>query len=506
MNKNRCFLLVFSCLLLLLPDALQLCYAQSSLETDPPATSTYVVNTNSTHFWVNDNLWLSTNATYTIQNAFDNLPLQGGRVFLKAGVYPVNGIYITNKAPIDDSPYQQIIFEGEGRQVATLKLIDNATGASSKLEVFPDYANKAVIWCEPCSVDAGLRVTLSNIGVDGNRKNQQTEIAGIAVYNDWDSVVEDNYLYECGGHGIMHLGSRWLRTAYIRGNYVYFTDLSGQNPGAPQSPLECYLSGIVSWRTDVAIRENTVGWTGYRGENCFLGIGVSACFALVENNWVWGNYIGVLISNGQFFSLTDNFIESNVNGVYLWNAHCGTIQSNNIQLYCNPDTGIKIGGNSSYNNIKLNKIWARNNQTAQYGIREMNTADYNTICDNNIIAKNHTFISDVTSDAVGAILTPIFPIGTHSTVSGNIIDQEIPENPTQTPTPTPTHPSSPSATSTPTQTATLTPPNSDQPDPTPSSVIPEYTPWSLLIILFAGTTTATLIFKKTKQKGMLTKA
>ncbi len=157
------------------------------------------------------------------------------------------------QSPLDDAPYQQIIFEGEGRQVATLQLKDNATGVSSKLESFPDYANKAVVWCEPYALTAAIRVTATNIGIDGNRRNQQSEIAGIAIYNDWDSVIENNHLFECGGHGIMHLGSRWLRSAYITGNYVYFTDMAGQNPANPTSPTECYLSGILSWRCDVVM-------------------------------------------------------------------------------------------------------------------------------------------------------------------------------------------------------------------------------------------------------------
>lgn len=242
------------------------------------------------------------------------------------------------------------------------------------------------------------KINNNKIGIDGNRNNQQNEIAGIAIYNDWDSAIENNYLFNCGGHGIMHLGSRHLRSAYITGNYVYFTDMSGQNPANPTSPLECYLSGILSWRCDVVISENTVGWTGYRDESTFLGIGISASFALIENNWVWGNAVGVLISNGQFFSLNNNFIENNINGIYLWNAHCGTIQSNTIRISCNPDTAIKIGGNSSYNSIKINKIWVRDNYTAQFGIREMDSADYNTICDNDIIANSKTFVSDTTTN------------------------------------------------------------------------------------------------------------
>ncbi len=456
---------------------LQVCSAQSNPKTEASATSTFVVSTNSTHFWVNNNLWLSKNATYTIQSAFDNLPAQGGKVFLKAGVYPVNGIYITNKGGLNDSPYQQIIFEGEGRQVATLKLNDNAKGASSKLESFPDYANKAVIWCEPCTVESGLRFTITNIGIDGNRKNQQTEIAGIAIYNDWDSIIEDNYLFECGGHGIIHLGSRWLRTAYITGNYVYFTDMSGQNPANPSSPVENYLSGILSWRTDVAIRENTVGWTGYRGESSFLGIGISASFALVDNNWVWGNYLGVLISNGQFFSLTGNFIENNVNGIHLWNAHCGTIQSNDIRISCNPDTGIKIGGNSSYNSIKLNKIWVRDNLTAQYGIRETDTADYNIINDNTIIGKSKTFFSESNTNSVGYILTAIATTGAHSTVSGNNVDQEETSSSSK----------SQNLTITPEPTTTIIPTDSDLHYQMPKLSTSECSVGVLLVLLVAGT-------------------
>ena len=281
----------------------------------------------------------------------------------------------------------------------------------------------------------------------------------------------------------MHLGSRHLRTAYITGNYVYFTDMAGQNPANPNSPLECYLSGILSWRCDIVIRENTVGWTGYRDESTFLGIGISASFALVENNWVWGNAVGVLISNGQFFSLNNNFIENNINGIYLWNAHCGTIQSNTIRISCNPDTAIKIGGNSSYNSIKINKIWVRDNYTAQYGIREMDSADYNTICDNDIIANSKTFVSDTTTNSVGSILTPISTQGAHSTVSNNNINQagsDSSETPTATPTATPT--------------------DSNSPSPTATSAIPEYMPWTLLALLLAGSVLPLMFRKKLNKR------
>jgi hypothetical protein len=484
-----------------------------TIPTETTPTATYVINTNSTHFWANDNQYLSTNATFTIQSAFDNLPAQGGKIFLRAGVYSVNGIYVTNKQTLDDSPYQQIILEGEGNEVATLKLNDNANGASSKLAIFPNYANKAVIWCEPYTIDTGLRIKICNIGIDGNRKNQQTEIAGIAVYNDWDSVLEDNYLYECGGHGIISLGSRWLRASYITGNYVYFTDMSGQNPSDPTSPLECYLSGIFSCRTDVTIRENTVGWTGYRGETRFLGVGISAGFATVDDNWVWGNYIGVLIANGQFFSITNNFIENNVNGVYLWNAHCGSIQDNNIRICCNPEAGIKIGGNSSQNSVKDNKIWVRENLTAQYGIREMDNADYNIICYNDILSNSTTFVSDVTVNSVGNITTPISIVGAHTTVEGNNISQPQTQS-ASTPTPTITPTSTPSGTlqTTPTPTATpnqqstptTTPTENAQENNTPKTAqAPDFPSSIILVFLAFALTGGALIFMVARKKVKL---
>lgn len=470
MKRKQCCLIAFLCLVVIACSspigAIQDCSAQSKTTTTTPV-ATYVVNTDATHFWVNNNLWLSTNATYTIQNAFDNLPAQGGKILLKAGVYPVNGIFITNKKTMDDSPYQQIIFEGEGKEVATLKLNDNATGVFSRLTSFPSYVNKSVIWCEPFNSSTGIRVTISNIGIDGNRQNQNSEIAGIALYNDWDCSVENNYLYNCGGHGIMILGSQWVRTTYVTENYVYYTDLAGQKPANPTGPVECYLSGILSWKSDVVIRENTVGWTGWRSESSYLGVGISASFATIEENWIWGNYIGILISNGQFFSLKNNFVENNVNGIYLWNSHSGTIQSNEIRLNCNPDTGILICGNSSYNSIKINKIWARDNLVAQFGIREIDLADYNKICDNDITAKSKTFVSDGTTNSVGTILTPISSMGTHSIVSGNNIDQE---NSIET--------------------------DMSQTTQAPKMLTGDIVPWSLMVLAFAGGVLPFLFRKK----------
>jgi hypothetical protein len=511
MNRKRYALFVFACLLIILSPlcgSLQVS-AQNDTQTEPNL-ATYVINTNSTHFWVNSDLWLSTNATFTIQSAFDNLPVQGGKIFLRAGVYPVDGIYITNKQTLDDSPYQQIIFEGEGNEVTTLKLNDNANGASSEIGSFPSYANKAVIWCESYMIDTGLRIKISNIGIDGNRKNQQSEIAGIAMYNDWDSVIEDNYLYECGGHGIMSLGSKWLRASYIRENYVYFTDMAGQNPTDPVSPTECYLSGIYSCRTDVEISDNTVGWTGYRGETKFLGIGISAGFATVDDNWVWGNYIGVLIANGQFFSITDNFIENNVNGVYLWNAHGGMIQSNNIRICCNPDTGIKIGGNSSENSVKMNRIWVRDNLTAQYGIREMDSTDYNIISYNDIISNSTIFVSDVTVNSVGNITVPIYVIGAHTIVDGNNVS---PQKVQPTPTPTLTISAAPSPTASPTPNPTTTVQPTETPTATPTeyapasqtpeiSESPDFLPWIFLGILAFVVTGGAFVFVVRKKPSL----
>jgi predicted secreted protein with PEFG-CTERM motif len=460
--------------------------AQTNQVQDNMSTSEYVINTNSTHFWVNNGSWLSTNATFTIQSAFDNLPPQGGRVFLKAGIYPVDGILITNKEDLSDYPNQEIIFEGEGNRISTLKLNDNASGASSRIANFYSFADRAVVWCEPYNVSTGVRVTITNIGIDGNRINQQTAIAGIAIFDDWDSNIENNYLYDCGGHGILSLGSSYQRYEYIQSNTVYFTDLPGCNPATPGAPLEGYLSGILSWRQDVVIRGNNVGWTGYRNESYILGIGISARFALVEDNWVWGNYIGAVIANGQFFTLKNNLLESNFNGISLWNAHCGVVQSNEICLFNKPDTGIKIGGNSSDNSIELNKIWVKANETANFGIQETDSADYNLINNNDIVATPKTFFSDVTVNAVGAISTPISTAGPHTTASGNNIEDET--VPSATPTLTPTS----ASTQTPAATSTSTIANQTQPSTSTSSnpstdTIPEFATWAILALAIAVT-------------------
>jgi hypothetical protein len=211
----------------------------------------------------------------------------------------------------------------------------------------------------------------------------------------------------------------------------------------------------------------------------------------------------VLIANGQFFSVTNNFIENNVNGVYLWNAHCGTIQNNNIRICSNPDTGVKIGGNSSYNSIKMNKIWVRDNLTAQYGIREMDSADYNNISYNDIISNPTTFVSDLTTNSVGTILTQISTIGTHTTVSGNNTGLQEAQ-PTQTPTTASTLPTAtPTATTTPQPTSTQTEHAlaSQSPQTTESA---NFVPWPFVVLLsvvVAGGIIVPFLFKRKDKTG-----
>jgi len=402
--------------------------------SDYPTCATFTINNNSTHFWAlaqnGSQLWLSVNATYVLQNAFDNLPEIGGKVYLKSGIYPIDGIYITNKVSASDYPNQHIIFEGEGKYVSTLFLKDNANGVTSKLVDLPSYKKWAMVFVESYSNDTTIRITIKNIGFHGNRINQTKNISGLIIRNDEECFVEDNYFYMCGGHGIVHLNTIVFREAYFGRNTIYQTDFYGANPSDPDPniPLEEQLSSMWIFRHDVVIYDNFIGWCGYRNETSFKGIGIAVSLATpsVQRNWVWGCKYGFLLTNAKFYLLINNFCDGNKEvAIYLWNSHCGIVQNNEARVgFRDSYAIILIGGNSSYNSIKINRLWVwcpqYEIQSTQYGILEQDSSDYNIIADNDIMVNATTLYSNEYIDKVGEILKePIKTVGVHTKVYNN---------------------------------------------------------------------------------------
>lgn len=399
-----------------------------------PSCATYTVKTDNVYFWVvasNSSVFSNcTNATDTIQWAFDNLPEIGGKVLLTSGLYPIRGIYITEKASISDYPNQEIIFEGEGRYTSTLKLEDASTGIVSAYGLpFP-----AIVYVESSTDLDGVRFTMRQIGIDGNRLNQDHNVAGLCLHNDWETVIEDNYFFMCAGHGIASLGGRHLRGTYINRNTVYFTDMFG-NPPAPiptENALEYYLAGIAIWKQDTTLYDNIVGWSGETGVLDFRGVGICGFVGSeIKRNWVWGHKIGIMVRNGMFYMVSDNWCDTNKDvGIYLYDSHCGLITGNSVRVGFHDEIGgkseacIELAGNSTFNTVKDNKLWVNWLEghpaySSQYGIYETDTADHNTIVDNDILQDIQVFQSGVFSESVGHIDTPISTVGNHTVVLDN---------------------------------------------------------------------------------------
>jgi len=399
-----------------------------------PSIATYTIKTDGVYSWVvasNSAIFSnSTNSTVTIQWAFDNLPDIGGKVFLSSGLYTIRGIYITNKISVSDYPQQEIIFEGEGRYISTLKLEDNSTGVVSAYgDPFP-----AIIYVESSTDLEAVRVTIRQIGIDGNRLNQEHNIAGICLHNDWESVMEDNYFFMCGGHGIAILGGRHLRGTYINRNTVYFTDMYGNPPVSIPSDnaLEYYLAAIAVWKQDVTVYDNIVGWTGETATLDFRGIGICGFVgSRIQRNWLWGHRYGIVVSNGLFFTVSNNFLDTSKDvGIFLFNSHSGSITNNDVRVGFHEEAGgkseacIELAGTSSFNVVMNNMVWVNwieghPDYTSRYGIREKDTCDYNTIVDNNIVKDAHVFTSGSLPNEVGSIDTPISTVGTHTVVADN---------------------------------------------------------------------------------------
>jgi len=401
---------------------------------DYPSCATYTVKTDNVYFWVvasNSSVFSnSTNATITLQWAFDNLPNIGGKVLLTSGLYPIRGIYITEKSSISDYPNQEIIFEGEGRYVSTLKLEDNSTGIVSAY--YPPFP--AIVYVESSTDYEGVRFTMRQIGMDGNRLNQEHNVAGLVLHNDWETVIEDNYFFMCAGHGIANLGGRHLRGTYINRNTVYFTDMYGNPPVAipTDNALEYYLAGIAIWKQDTAIYDNVVGWSGDTGTLNFRGVGICGFIgSRIQRNWCWGHKYGIMVRNGMFYTVSNNWLDTSKDvGIYLYDSHCGSIAGNDVRVGFHDEVGgkseacIKLGGNSSFNTVTNNKVWVNWLEThpaysSLYGIYETDTGDFNTIVDNDILQDIQLFRSGSFVEAVGHIDTPISTVGSHTVVADN---------------------------------------------------------------------------------------
>lgn len=331
-----------------------------------------------------------TDATAVIQAAINALPNLNGKIFIKAGVYEVNGIYIECPITVTEETQQHLILEGEGKFTTIIKLKNNADGAKSK---DPNFTERAVILAEPKGgTDAsGIRVTIRNLYIHGNRKNQVQNIAGIIVRGPRQAIIEDCFVYYCSKFGISFRGPYIIRENHIRRNTVY--EIWNYDESTPPSPVEENLVAIYSSIPDVTIEDNIVGGTG-SGESRGVGIRFGETNTIIRN-WLWGHRFAIFGVNVKDSQISDNLIENNrETGIRLVDCENILVSNNRIRMGTdNVDAshGIRLYGSCRRIVVRGNMIWARNGYELAYGIREGETPSDNLI-EGNAILKGPGFV------------------------------------------------------------------------------------------------------------------
>ena len=404
------------------------------------AVATFLINTNSTYFWATAEngtvCWAGTNATYTIQSAFDDVA-SGGIVQLGIGQFPVLGIYITNTAS-----QGSIRLTGAGEYQSTLELEADAPGQTSQNGGTYPEGFYAVVFVEGVNDNTPINIEIDNIGINGNCANQTKNIAGIVVRGGMPFEIHDNYIVNCGGHGIACIPPEWFVVKEIYHNTIYYTNMYGATPAVPPEPVENTLSGIYCYDVDSNVFDNTVGWSGWTGSISgmnFTGVGITVFVTdNVQENWMWGDRYGILAVDAQQLMITNNFVDGNKQaGIFLWDTHLALVSNNEIRptfnLVGNAEAGIIIAGNSSYNTISNNMIWSWCDAThifnTTFGIEEKDQADYNIIQDNDVIQNQTTLVSGEVVNSVGNILIPYYTIGKHTILIDNIPSAAAPSTP-----------------------------------------------------------------------------
>ncbi len=344
----------------------------------------------------------STNASYVIQSAVDSLPFSGGKIFVKAGVYVVDGIHVKNKQTTTYDTFEHIVLEGEGRFDTVIKLRDHAQGAVSDE---PTFTHRAVILAEPYD-STGIRVTIRNLYIHGNNENQDYNVSGIIVRKSFAAVIEDNFVCFCSKYGIAAFEMpSTAKEVYIRRNRVSRLGLNGTTSPETDDPLD--IVNIYCPRTDCEIVDNIAGGTYSEGTGIYAKTSNT-----VMRNWVWTNNIGIVM-DGSDWQCSHNFIEQCAEmGIYVKYGGRSLISDNRIRLGTSgytPSHGIYLN-DAKYVTVSDNKIFTNNGFTMTYGILENGTsADYNTILG------NYLHIHESGRE----ITTPISWKGTHTTVWAN---------------------------------------------------------------------------------------
>lgn len=324
-----------------------------------------------------------------IQAAINDLPAEGGKIFIPAGTYSVTAtITIPSNAWI----------EGAGKDATILELADGVNASM----MYSTGTSEIKI--------SSLRLDANNVG------NTGTDLHGIYLYDVNRAVIEDVYVYDPEDVGI----------------YLYSTDYSTiqssvvENTGAEG----IYSIGTSSYNSYVNNEVRNAGYYGIRFANASYhrveynnvinatGLGIDFCDGTTNsiavgntvtsstgygigfygsNNIASNNRIVSSASYGIYVQSSNNVIEGNnisgsgSDGVYFSAADDNAVSNNRITD--SGHNGINVGGTSDRNLLSNNRI--TDTAGAYYAVNIAAGATSNSISGNDF--DNYTgtsFVSD----------------------------------------------------------------------------------------------------------------
>jgi hypothetical protein len=328
-----------------------------------------------------------------------------GKIHVRKGIYPTDGLNIANTAAVTDADQQEIEIEGEGMFNTIFRLNTDSAGASSTDGAFTEKASLMID-----SVDAsGIRVHLHDFQIDGVHDSNANIVSGIVARYPRNALMERLFIQRCSKNGINLVGpNASYRETTIHNNIIYDINDPDGVPGVDRLVNCCGINTTAAF-ADAYIYNNVIGWIGYVDDvTPWLGtcIGLNDS-NIANNNVMWTCAIGIeTYADAKDQMIMNNWID------YAYTT--AVLLTSNIQATCNDNIirhpytyGIYLN-NTTKSEIHNNKLIMRPTFTlANHFITEAGTSDENSIIGNNCF-HNGTVTGNT-----------IFPIGPLSVVQGN---------------------------------------------------------------------------------------
>ncbi|MGI6104061.1 MAG: right-handed parallel beta-helix repeat-containing protein [Patescibacteria group bacterium] len=312
-----------------------------------------------------------------IQAAINDLPAEGGKVFIPAGTY-----YVTATINIPSNAW----IEGAGKNATILELADGVNG--SVLQSLTTSNIKI----------SSLRINANDAG------NTGTDLHGVYLYDAERVLVEDVYIYDSEDVGIRLVSTDYstIQSSIIESTGaegIYSTDTSSYNS---------YINNEVRDTGGYGIRfanaayhrveyNHIVNTTGYGIDFCngttnSIAVGNTVIDATLygiavfsDNNIVSTNRIIGSGSYGVYVTSSSNVLEGNnvsnaaSNGMYI-NADDNIVNGNRIEN--SGSSGIYVSATADRNSITANRI--SDTTGSAYAINILNGASDNSVSGNDL--------------------------------------------------------------------------------------------------------------------------